>query len=133
MNKLSLALTTSLVAAAILPAAVAASGAREISTSEAHAQMAAAAENETTAVMHLHHVVNCLVGPAGKGFDAKAGDPCKGMGKGALIDATPAERPLLKEALRSADAGLKARDLAQAKKEAREAVEKLKQVEATGG
>ncbi|MHB8424482.1 MAG: hypothetical protein ACYDB9_04900 [Gammaproteobacteria bacterium] len=59
---------------------------KEIVTATAHAQMAAVAPNTATAVMHFHHVINCLVGPKGKGFDARAGDPCKGMGNGALND-----------------------------------------------
>lgn len=59
---------------------------KEIATATAHAQMAAVAPNTATAVMHFHHVINCLVGPKGKGFDARAGDPCKGMGNGALND-----------------------------------------------
>ncbi len=31
--------------------------------------------------MRLHHVINCLVGPRGRGFDAAVGNPCKGVGK----------------------------------------------------
>jgi uncharacterized membrane protein len=36
--------------------------------------------------LHLHHVLNCAVGPDGMGFDAAAGNPCKGQGNGFLSD-----------------------------------------------
>ena len=36
--------------------------------------MAAKAADLKTTQMHLHHAVNCLVGPGGKGFDASATD-----------------------------------------------------------
>jgi hypothetical protein len=29
---------------------------------------------------HLHHTLNCLVGPDGEGFDASAGNPCQAAG-----------------------------------------------------
>jgi len=59
---------------------------QEIATATTHAQMAANAADTTTAIMHFHHVINCLVGPKGKQFDADAGNPCNGMGNGALND-----------------------------------------------
>lgn len=40
--------------------------------------------NEVTA--HMHHVLNCLVGPGGQMFDAGAGNPCQGSGNGILAD-----------------------------------------------
>lgn len=36
--------------------------------------------------MHLHHTLNCLVGPQDKLFDASAGNPCQGQGDGYLPD-----------------------------------------------
>ena len=36
--------------------------------------------------MHLHHTLNCLVGPQDKLFDASAGNPCQGQGNGYLPD-----------------------------------------------
>ena len=89
--------------------AVAADGAgREIATAAAHAEMAAAGGIDM-AHAHLHHVINCLVGPKGRGFDAAAGNPCKGMGDGALNDSghSPAVRAQLEEALRIADRALR--------------------------
>ncbi|MBU6470426.1 MAG: hypothetical protein KGQ68_07065 [Gammaproteobacteria bacterium] len=59
---------------------------QELATATTHAQMAADAANAATAVMHFHHVINCLVGPKSKLFDADVGNPCKDMGNGALND-----------------------------------------------
>jgi hypothetical protein len=36
--------------------------------------------------LHLHHVVNCLVGPNDPMFDKAAGNPCQGQGNGILPD-----------------------------------------------
>ena len=81
-----------LLFACALPLAAQAAGAdsatsRQVATATAHAGMALGASDLGMVHVHLHHVVNCLVGPAGKAFDAKAGDPCKGMGQGAIVDA----------------------------------------------
>lgn len=73
-----------------LPAAAYASAATEISTAAEHAGLSAASNSLLLAHMHLHHTLNCLVGPGGRGFDAKAADPCKGMGNGAIPDTTNA-------------------------------------------
>jgi len=61
--------------------------AKQVSTASAHAGMALGAADLKMAHTHLHHVINCLVGPSGKGFDAQEEDPCKGMGQGAIVDA----------------------------------------------
>jgi len=42
--------------------------------------------------MHLHHALNCVVGPAGDGFDAKQMNPCAQSGNGALTDETDAAK-----------------------------------------
>ncbi len=87
---------------------------REIATTHAHARMAATADTVEIGHAHLHHVVNCLVGPGGKGFDAAEVNPCKGMGNGAIPDArgNASLQAALKRALASAEAGLAASDLA---------------------
>ena len=70
----------------MLPAlALSAGGAQqEVTTAEQHAAFASKAKDVDQTHLHLHHVINCLVGPGGDGFDAKAGNPCKGQGDGAL-------------------------------------------------
>jgi hypothetical protein len=79
--------------------------------------------------MYLHHVINCLVGPGGEGYDLKAPDlgPGRGGGpaepapmdpcaadktnKGALNDAaSPAQKQKVQAALALANAGLEITD-----------------------
>jgi len=89
--------------------ALAAGGAqKEIETAIQHAQFAAKASTVDQTHLHLHHVVNCLVGPDGKDFDAKAGNPCKGQGNGAINDAKAGsdQQKLLEDALVVAKIGL---------------------------
>ncbi|MGD8379779.1 MAG: hypothetical protein PVI56_09225 [Gammaproteobacteria bacterium] len=80
----------------------------EIDTAITHAGFAAKMKETDQIHLHLHHVVNCLVGPNGKQFDASAGNPCKGKGEGALNDAG-ADMSLklqLQRVLDEAEAGL---------------------------
>ncbi len=75
---------------AALPVTAYASASTEIARAAEHAGFSAASNSLLVAHMHLHHTLNCLVGPGGNGFDAKAADPCKGMGNGAIPDTTNA-------------------------------------------
>ncbi|MGH8190942.1 MAG: hypothetical protein ACREP2_05800 [Rhodanobacteraceae bacterium] len=86
----------------------------EISTAHAHALMAQSANTVAMAHTHLHHVINCLVGTDGTGFDTKAGDPCKGQGDGAIPGSAndSAVHGKLEKALTTAQSGLKSNDLA---------------------
>lgn len=89
------------------------SAADQVTIAHAHALMA---QNATTVAMshtHLHHVINCLVGPGGSGFDATADNPCKDKGNGAIPDSAdnPALHGKLESALNDAQAGLKVDDL----------------------
>lgn len=93
MNRPLAAIPTLLSAAALtaalclpLPALAAANAGAEIRTAAEHAGFAVRADKLTLVHLHLHHSINCLGGPRGKAFDAAAGDPCKGMGNGALHD-----------------------------------------------
>jgi len=61
---------------------------KEVSTAAQHAGFAASGKDMKTTQMHLHHVVNCLTGPQGQGFDASFGNPCNGQGSGAISDTT---------------------------------------------
>ena len=81
---------------------------KEIDTAIKHAQFAAKMSTVDQTHLHLHHVVNCLVGPNGQGFDAKAGNPCKGQGNGAINDAKAGsdQQKLLEDALVVAEIGL---------------------------
>ncbi len=93
--------------------------AKEVSTAATHAGLAAKASDMKTTQMHLHHVINCLVGPKGKGFDAAPGNPCKDQGNGAIPDTKDKkQKATLSQALAKARAGLKAKSMAAAQKDA---------------
>ncbi|MBB6188686.1 hypothetical protein [Rhodanobacter sp. MP7CTX1] len=82
---------------------------KQVGTASAHAGMALGAADLKLAHTHLHHVINCLVGPSGKEFDAQEEDPCKGMGQGAIVDAKgdAASESRLHAALAQAEHGVK--------------------------
>jgi hypothetical protein len=100
---------------------------KQVSTATAHAGMALGAADLKMAHTHLHHVVNCLVGPAGKGFDAQAGNPCKGAGNGAIVDAKgdTATESRLHAALSEAEQGLKTTTLDSAHADAQKVLNTL--------
>jgi hypothetical protein len=106
-----------------LPAAAqVADPAQEAATGGVHAGLAAKAATIEQVHMHLHHTVNCLVGPTGQGFDAKEANPCQKLGNGAIPDTTDsATKAKLAAALAKAQAGLKSDDLSVARKAATEA------------
>jgi len=102
---------------------------QEIATAEQHAGYAQAADQLEMVHTHLHHAINCLVGPDGKGFDAKELNPCKDLGKGAIPDTTDAaQKKALQAALKQARSGLKADELATAHKDAGETEAMLKKL-----
>jgi hypothetical protein len=75
-----------------------ADGPKATSTAAQHAGMAASSADLAGAQRHLHHVLNCLVGPEGEGFDAAAGNPCAAAG-GAIAQTSDTE---MKEKLQKA-------------------------------
>jgi|SRR5690349_25136594 hypothetical protein len=92
---------------------------KEIATAGTHAGLAVKADDMKMTQTHLQHVVNCLVGPKGKGFDATPGNPCKDQGNGAIADTKDKkQKTTLNQALAKARSGLKAKDMATAKKDA---------------
>jgi len=107
--------------------ALAADATKEAATGSMHAGLAAKAATIEQVHMHLHHAVNCLVGPKGQGFDAKEANPCQALGEGAIPDAAdPAMKAKFNAALAHAQAGLKATDLAAAQKAAADTEAALK-------
>lgn len=105
----------------------AADAAKEAATAAQHAGLAAQATIIDTVHAHLHHAVNCLVGPKGEGFDAKQMNPCDGMGSGAILDtADAAKKKALNDGLQKAVAGLASNDLTEAKKDAADSAAALK-------
>jgi len=105
--------------AALVATPVLADTAAELSIAQTHAGLAVKAADLKTTQMHLHHAVNCLVGPSGKGFDAAAGNPCGKAGAGAIPDSTDtAQKAKLQSIVDSATPGLTTTDLASAQKTA---------------
>ena len=99
----------------------AADAAKEAAMAARHAGLASKAADVKTVHTHLHHVVNCLVGPKGEGFDANEANPCASLGDGAIPDTTDSEmKAMLMDALKTANAGLGSDDLATAQKNAAE-------------
>lgn len=104
-----------------------ADAAQEVATAAQHAGYATQSKELKMVHTHLHHTVNCLVGPKGRGFDSKELNPCKDLGNGAIPDTTDAAKKKdLQAALNKARAGLRAKDLAAAQKDAADAEATLK-------
>jgi hypothetical protein len=110
---------TGLFAIGVPPASADTDVNKEVSTAAQHAEFAASAKDMKTTQMHLHHVVNCLVGPQGQGFDISFGNPCSGQGSGAIPDTADAtKKASLQQALQQTLDGLKQSDMAAAQKNA---------------
>ncbi|MHB1543176.1 MAG: hypothetical protein ACYCVU_01105 [Gammaproteobacteria bacterium] len=82
----------------------------EIRVATIHAGLAVDMHRIALIHLHLHHVINCLVGVRGRQFDPRAGNPCRGLGHGAIPDAPASGRVRLELvlALHSALSGEKA-------------------------
>lgn len=114
-------------ALASVPFAVLADGASETVTAETHAELAAQASDLAGVHMHLHHTVNCLVGPNGKGFDAKELNPCANAGNGAIPDTKDAVKlKMLNDAVVLAESGIADDNVTAAKKAATDTAKLLK-------
>jgi hypothetical protein len=101
--------------AALTATPVLADTAAELNIAQNHAGMAAKAADLKTVQMHLHHAVNCLVGPGGPGFDPSNANPCAKAGNGAIPDSTdPAQKAKLQAAVADASPGLNTSDVAAA-------------------
>jgi hypothetical protein len=113
--------------AAGLPALAWADSASETVTAQMHADLASHAADLAGVQMHLHHTLNCLVGPGGAGFEPKQMNPCANAGKGAIPDATdPGKKKLLTEVAEKVKTGIAATDLSGAQKVATESAAMLK-------
>lgn len=118
-----------LLLAGTVASSYAADAAKEISTAAQHAGYAGDATVLKTTYTHLHHVINCLVGPSGDGFDAKEANPCAAMGAGAIPDSSDAATKMaLSAAATKAKAGLAAKELAAARADAKTVQQMLQQV-----
>lgn len=120
MIRTTLLASLSAAALAATPAFAAAGAGKEISTAIEHSGYASQVKSAKKVHLHLHHVVNCLVGPNGEGFYPAAGNPCQGEGNGALNDLSGQAkvRSELKDALSEAKKGLGENRLKAARKTA---------------
>jgi hypothetical protein len=99
--------------------------AAELSNAQTHAGLAAKNATLDGVHMHLHHALNCLVGPSGAGYDASQANPCAKAGNGAIPDASDAQKAKLQTAVASAQSGIAATDLATAQKDAQSAADAI--------
>ena len=106
-------------AALTFPIAAYADAKSEIATAAQHAGLAAAAANLAQTHMHLHHAMNCLVGPRDADFDKTNMNPCAQQGNGAFPDESdPDIKVKLQNAMSAAADGIASNDEATAKKNA---------------
>jgi len=111
---------------AMAPGVALADAAQATATAAQHAGLAAGGADIAGVKRHLHHVLNCLVGPDGSGFDAAPGNPCANAG-GAIPQTTDATaKAKLEKAAAEVRAGIATQDLAVAKKAATDAQATLK-------
>ena len=118
MNKwIALGVAVALVTGAACATSTRNAAGREMATALYHAHAVQKMTTVANAQLHLHHVINCLVGVSGAGYSAAAerlsGMPCKDLGRGAIADsASSGPRHLaLEAALRDAQAGAQANQL----------------------
>lgn len=113
MNKLvALGIAAALATGTACASSTSDAAVREIAAAQVHAHAVQQMPTVATAQVHLHHVINCLVGVNGAGYSAAAervsGTPCKGLGHGAIADSA-GDEPLhaaLETALTDAQAGV---------------------------
>jgi len=114
----------------LLPVTASADAHSEIVNAGMHAGFAAGSPDVAGVHSHLHHTLNCLVGPNGNGYDGKELDPCAQAGHGAIPDTADAtKKAALEAAAAKARAGLASNDLAAAKQDASDARTMLKKEE----
>lgn len=102
----------------------------EISNARTHANNAANAPTLDAVHTHMHHALNCLVGPKGEGFDAGQMNPCTNAGNGAIVDETDAaKKAKLEDAKASLMKGLTQTDLKTAQASAASAVTAISSVQ----
>jgi len=120
-----------LVASALaLPVPAFADAHSEIVLAATHAGLAASATDIASVHSHLHHALNCLVGPSGLGFDAKEMNPCAQSGKGAIPDTVDAaKKTALEAAVVRARSGAASPNLDAARKAASVTAAALKKLE----
>ncbi len=95
-------------------------------TAAQHAGLAAKAGDLATVHRHLHHVLNCLVGSGGEGFDASSGNPCAKDGGAIPQTADKGMMMKLEKAAGQARMGIADENVDAAKKAAMQIQDELK-------
>src|SRR3569833_110796 len=94
----------------------------ELTNAQPHAGLAAKAGSIDMVHTHMQHALNCLAGPGGDGFDAKAMNPCAQAGGGAIPDASsPAQKNKLQAVAATLKTGIANADMTAAQKTASDA------------
>jgi hypothetical protein len=127
--KISAAAYALCCAALLLPAAALADAHSEVVLAQQHAGLAAQSGDIAMVHAHLHHTLNCLVGPGGPGFDAKQMNPCANAGSGAIPDGGVLKKLPLEAAAAKARAGIAEPDLAKAQADAASTADMLSKAE----
>jgi hypothetical protein len=96
-------LLSALTGASLLIAgtALAADLGAEITNAQTHANLAAQSGTINAVHTHMHHALNCLVGPGAEGFDDKQMNPCAKAGAGAIPDSANAGQKAKLEAAKA--------------------------------
>jgi hypothetical protein len=97
-----------------------------VSTAATHAGLAASSADLAGTQRHLHHVLNCLVGPDGEGFDAAPGNPCSAAGGAIPQTADAAAKDKLQKVATQVRTAIAGGNLEASKKAASEAQAALK-------
>jgi hypothetical protein len=116
-------------AALLLPGLAFADGHSQIVLAEQHAGLAAESTDVVLVHTHLHHTLNCLVGPGGPGFDAREMNPCANAGHGAIPDGGALKKLSLQAAAAEARKGIIEPDLAKAQADAAATAQMLNKAE----
>ena len=117
------------VAALLLPGLALADAHSEIVLAEQHAGLAAESTDVALVRAHLHHALNCLVGPDGPGFDSHEMNPCANAGHGAIPDGGLLKKLPLQAAAAEARAGIAEPDLVKAQLHAAKTADMLNKAE----
>jgi hypothetical protein len=126
----NLLLGAAAAATLLLPTVAFADVHSEIVNAAEHAGYAAEAADIAGVHAHLHHALNCLVGPGGNGFDAKEINPCAHSGNGIIPDTSDAAKKAgFEAAADKARTGLADSNLATAQKTAADLAAMLKKEE----
>jgi len=109
-----------------IPGVAIADGPQAIGIAAQHAGLAANAANINVVRTHLHHVLNCLVGPGGDGFDAMPGNPCAMAGGAIPQTANAEEKTKLLNVAQRIRTAISAPEMAEAKQVATDTQNALK-------